>query len=217
MTKELLSYWVKRDGHRLGPYSLRLMQQQMFAGEIGRKHMVSADEGKTWLPANHFPEIFHTPPVAVQKEIAQPRAPSLLSQLEDVPLARTTRATNNVQRSPPLHTKSLMTAESLVGFICSTTATVFGCGALILLLSRSRSGYGLIVLSFPLLVAAVVGLVFSSIAMRRCRNGFAIGGLVLGIVGTIICLGTFIGWLAVESPEEVGVRRLRGFLELLSQ
>ena len=217
MTKVLLSYWVKRDGHRFGPYSLRLMQQQMFSGEIGRKNMVSTDEGKTWLPANHFPEIFHTPPIALPKEIVQPQALSLLSQLEDLPLARTTRVTSEVPMPTRSQTKSLINAESLVGFICSTTATVFGCGTLILLLSRSRSGYGLIVLSFPLLVAAVVGLVFSSIAMRRCRNGFAIGGLVLGIVGTIICLGTFIGWLAVESPEEVGVRRLRGFLELLSQ
>ena len=217
MTKELLSYWVKRDGHRFGPYSLRLMQQQIFSAEIGRKSMVSTDEGKTWLPANHFPEIFHTPLVTVEKNIVQPRAHSLLSQLEDLPLAQTTRVTNEVPKSPRSQTKSVVAPESLVGFICSTTATVFGCGTLILLLSRSRSGYGLVVLSFPLLVAAVVGLVFSSIAMRRCRNGFAIGGLVLGIVGTIICLGTFIGWLAVESPEEVGARRLRGFLELLSQ
>ena len=217
MTEKLSSYWVKRDGNRFGPYSLRLMQQQMFAGEIGRKHMVSNDEGRTWLPANHFSEIFHTPPVAVQKEIAQPQAPSLLSQLEDLPLKPTRRAASEVPISTRSQTKSVVTPESLVGFICSTTATVFGCGTLILLFLKSRSSYGLIVLSFPLFVAAVTGLVFSSIAMRRRRNGFAIGGLVLGIVGTIICLGTFIGWLAVESPEEAGVRRLRGFLELLSQ
>jgi TM2 domain-containing membrane protein YozV len=54
------SYYVRMQGHSLGPYSLDRLRQMTRKGQVGKANEVSID-GASWAPASSFPEIFEWP------------------------------------------------------------------------------------------------------------------------------------------------------------
>lgn len=192
------SYWVRRGAVELGPMPLRKVRAMVLSGELGRAHQVSTDDRRTWREVGTIAELWEderglipVPPPPAPPPSPPPEPPE--------PRRRRRRRDRDAEPSCP---KSNFGALGLSGFICSVVGLLLTLIPLIIWALQVDATYSYIPVAFPFLVISATGLVLSVVGLLRHPRGFAIAGLVVGIVASLLGAVTCVGWLVTPDPRE---------------
>jgi len=179
------NYWVKRGSSELGPMPLEVVRAMVLSGELGRAQQVSLDSRQSWREASAVPELW-------EALIEDPPAdPSALPETPPPP-----------DPPPPLPPPKWDYGMAIAGFVCATAGLVAALIPLFIWAFQSESFYSFVPVAFPILTLSITGLVLSVASLVHRRSGFAVAGLIVGIVATLLGAITCIGWLVMSDPRE---------------
>jgi hypothetical protein len=181
--------------------SLEVVRAMVLSGELGRAQQVSGDDRQSWREASAVPELWETP---LEFPPPDPRPPKPRDEADEFPPPdpRPPKPRDEAELTRLRQRTRLGYGMAIAGFVCVTAGLVAALIPLLIWAFQSDGFYSFVPVAFPILTLSITGLVLSGASFFRNRSGFAVAGLVVGIVATLLGAITCIGWLVVSDPRE---------------